>query len=114
MSKLSIVIFPEVGSYNLDNNFIKVDFPDPDWPTTATNSPELISSFISPDVFNIIKQVNKKNDDFYDDSGCYTFEIEVTNQYYAGDTATTYTSSNSWELDWNDDDSTQDAQMTTC
>ena len=55
-----------------------------------------------------------KKDDFYDDSGCYTFEIEVTNQYYAGDTATTYTSSNSWELDWNDDDSTQDAQMTTC
>ena len=55
-----------------------------------------------------------KKDDFYDDSGCYTFEIEVTNQYYAGDTATVYTSSNSWELDWNEDDSTQDAEMTTC
>ncbi len=55
-----------------------------------------------------------KKDDFYDDSGCYTFEIEVTNQYYAGDTATVYTSTNSWELDWNEDDSTQDAEMTTC
>ena len=55
-----------------------------------------------------------KKDDFYDDSGCYTFEIEITNQYYVGDTASVYTSSNSWELDWNEDDSTQDGQMTTC
>ncbi len=55
-----------------------------------------------------------KKDDFYDEGGCYTFEIEVTNQYYPGDTETIYTSSNSWELDWNEDDSTQDAEMTTC
>ena len=55
-----------------------------------------------------------KKDDFYDDSGCYSFEIEITNQFYAGDTASTYISSNSWELDWNEDDSTQDGQMTTC
>ena len=55
-----------------------------------------------------------KKDDFYDESGCYTFEIEVVNQYYPGDVATTYTSSNSWELDWSEDDSTQDGEMTTC
>ena len=52
-------------------------------------------------------------DDFYDTSGCYTFELEVVNQFYAGDTST-YTSSNSWELDWHDEDSTQDGAMTTC
>ena len=52
-------------------------------------------------------------DDFYDESGCYTFELEVVNQFYAGDTST-YTSSNSWELDWDDEDSTQDGAMTTC
>ena len=52
-------------------------------------------------------------DDFYDTSGCYTFELEVVNQFYTSDTST-YTSSNSWELDWDDEDSTQDGPMTTC
>ena len=52
-------------------------------------------------------------DDFYDTSGCYTFELEVVNQFYAGETST-YTSSNSWELDWDDEDSTQDGAMTAC
>ena len=55
-----------------------------------------------------------QKDDFYDASGCYTFEIEITNQFYPGDTPTTYTSTSSWELDWSDDDSTQDGEMTTC
>ena len=55
-----------------------------------------------------------QKDDFYGNSGCYTFEIEVTNQVYPGDTPTTYTSTSSWELDWSDDDSTQDGEMTTC
>jgi len=55
-----------------------------------------------------------QKDDFYDSSGCYTFEIEVTNQFYPGDTPTTYTSANSWELDWHPEDSTQDGEMTTC
>ena len=55
-----------------------------------------------------------QKDDFYDGSGCYTFEIEVTNQFYPGDTPTTYTSANSWELDWHPEDSTQDSEMTTC
>ena len=55
-----------------------------------------------------------QKDDFYDGSGCYTFEIEVTNQFYPGDTPTTYTSTSSWELDWHPEDSTQDGEMTTC
>ena len=55
-----------------------------------------------------------QKDDFYDGSGCYTFEIEVTNQFYAGNTATSYTSTSSWELDLHPEDSTQDGEMTTC
>ena len=55
-----------------------------------------------------------QKDDFYDGSGCYTFEIEVTNQFYAGDSPTIYTSTSSWELDWHPEDSTQDGEMTTC
>ncbi len=55
-----------------------------------------------------------QRDDFYDGSGCYTFEIEVTNQFYAGDTETSYTSISSWELDLHPEDSTQDGEMTTC
>jgi len=55
-----------------------------------------------------------QKDDFYDGSGCYTFEIEVTNQFYAGNTASSYTSTSSWELDLHPEDSTQDGEMTTC
>ena len=55
-----------------------------------------------------------QKDDFYDSSGCYTFEVTISNQYYTGDSQSTYTSSNSWELDWHPEDSTQDGQMTTC
>ena len=55
-----------------------------------------------------------QKDDFYDGSGCYTFEIEVSNQFYAGNTATSYTSTSSWELDLHPEDSTQDGEMTTC
>jgi hypothetical protein len=55
-----------------------------------------------------------QKDDFYTEKGCYTFEIEITNQFYPGDTPTTYISTSSWDLDWSDDDSTQDGEMTTC
>ena len=54
-----------------------------------------------------------ERDKFYGEAGCYTFELEVVNQFYSGDTST-YTSSNSWELDWDEQDSTQDGAMTAC
>ena len=47
-------------------------------------------------------------------SGCYTFEIEVTNQFYPEIRQQPTPRANSWELDWSDDDSTQDGEMTTC
>ena len=40
-------------------------------------------------------------DDFFDDNGCYTFQVVVTNEYYGGSTAV-LTSSQSWELNWED------------
>ena len=46
VSMLSIFIFPEDGLYNLGIRFTKVDFPHPDIPTKAINSPALISRFI--------------------------------------------------------------------
>jgi hypothetical protein len=48
-------------------------------------------------------------DSFYDDAGCYTFEIVITNEYYAGmndvDSAATgiTVSSNSWQLNFDAD-----------
>ena len=39
-----------------------------------------------------------KKDDFYDGSGCYTFQVIVVNQYYAGDSST-QVSSSAWDLD---------------
>jgi hypothetical protein len=48
-----------------------------------------------------------QKDSFYDGAGCYTFEIVITNDFYAGmtDSSSSITgimlSSNSWELDFN-------------
>ena len=50
-----------------------------------------------------------QKDSFYDGAGCYTFEIVITNDFYAGmtDSGSSATgimvSSNSWELDFNAD-----------
>ena len=38
-----------------------------------------------------------KKDDFYDGSGCYTFQVIVVNQYFAGDSST-QVSSSGWDL----------------
>ena len=38
-----------------------------------------------------------KKDDFYDGPGCYTFQVIVVNQYYAGDSST-QVSSSAWDL----------------
>jgi len=42
-----------------------------------------------------------KREDFFDDDGCYTFQVVVTNEYYVGSTAV-HMSSSSWELNWED------------
>ena len=42
-----------------------------------------------------------ERDDFFDDDGCYTFQVIVTNEYYAGSNAV-HMSSSSWELNWED------------
>ena len=52
-----------------------------------------------------------ERDDFFDDDGCYTFQVVVTNEYYAGSTAV-HMSSSSWELNW--DDSGANDNMPTC
>jgi hypothetical protein len=40
-----------------------------------------------------------ERNDFFDDDGCYTFQVIVTNEYYGGSTAV-HMSSSSWELNW--------------
>jgi hypothetical protein len=40
-----------------------------------------------------------EREDFFDDDGCYTFQVIVTNEYYGGSTAV-HMSSSSWELNW--------------
>jgi len=52
-----------------------------------------------------------ERDDFFEDDGCYTFQVIVTNEFYDGSTAV-HTSSNSWELSW--DDPGVDDSMPTC
>ena len=42
-----------------------------------------------------------ERNDFFDDDGCYTFQVIVTNEFYDGSTAV-HTSSSSWELSWED------------
>jgi len=55
-----------------------------------------------------------QRDDFYDGDGCYTFEITVTNTFVPSGGSTTVTSSDSWNLDWHESDSTRDGEMSTC
>ena len=50
-------------------------------------------------------------DDFYDDDGCYTFEVIVTNQYHFG-TSPVHTSSSSWDLSWDSEGANEN--MPTC
>ncbi|MEJ6562826.1 MAG: hypothetical protein QNL85_03880 [Euryarchaeota archaeon] len=50
-----------------------------------------------------------KKEDFYDNAGCYTFQVVVTNEYYTGETST-QSSSSAWELDF----SNEDGEMSAC
>lgn len=50
-----------------------------------------------------------KKEDFYDDAGCYTFQVIVTNEYYTGDSSV-QSSSSAWDLDF----SNEDGEMSAC
>ena len=52
-----------------------------------------------------------ERDDFFDDDGCYTFQVVVTNEYYGG-SAAVHTSSSSWELNWENPGANEN--MPTC
>ena len=52
-----------------------------------------------------------EKDEFYDDDGCYTFEVTITNELYA-DQSVTVIDSNSWDLEW--DDRGTDSSLSTC
>ena len=50
-------------------------------------------------------------DDFYDDDGCYTFEVTITNELYE-EAQTTVINSDSWELEWDAQES--DTPLDVC
>ena len=50
-------------------------------------------------------------DTFYTDSGCYTFEVTITNDVYENEATQVFT--NSWEIDW-DGSNDEDATYETC
>ena len=50
-------------------------------------------------------------DDFYDDDGCYTFEVIITNELYE-ESQTTVINSDSWELEWDAQES--DTPLDVC
>lgn len=52
-----------------------------------------------------------EREDFFDDDGCYTFQVIVTNEFYGGSTAV-HMSSSSWELNW--ENQGVDDNMPTC
>ena len=96
---------------------VEVDGLDADWTSTLTGGQSgKVNGWLGMPgtAENDLSTEYLQNDDFYDDSGCYIFQIEVTNQFYAGDTATVYTSAISWELDFDPEDSTKDGEMTIC
>ena len=52
-----------------------------------------------------------EKDEFYDDDGCYTFEVTITNELYA-EQPVIVIDSNSWELEW--DERGTDSSLSTC
>ena len=52
-----------------------------------------------------------EKDEFYDDDGCYTFEVIITNELYSDQPVITV-NSNSWELEW--DELGTDSSLPTC
>jgi len=50
-------------------------------------------------------------DSFYEDKGCYEFEVTITNEVYAD--GPTQVFSNSWNIDW-DGENDEDATYITC
>lgn len=52
-----------------------------------------------------------EKDEFYDDDGCYTFEVIITNELYSNQPVTTV-NSNSWELEW--DELGTESSLPTC
>ena len=58
-----------------------------------------------------------QGDDFYDGDGCYTFEVTVTNTFAPAGGSTTQVSSDSWNIEWDNENSGGSGtnnEMTTC
>jgi hypothetical protein len=53
-----------------------------------------------------------KVDDFHDGDGCYTFQIIITNDYYASPEGAVQTSNSKWDLAFDSDG--KDAEMSAC
>jgi len=45
---------------------------------------------------------------FYDEGGCYDFTLTVTNVNLGNDHSTTFTVTNSWEINWDEDDAPEE------
>ena len=43
-------------------------------------------------------------DQFYDEDGCYDFTLDVTNKNLGDEHSTSFSVTNSWTINWNDDD----------
>lgn len=67
--------------------------------TTEIGFVPLSGTAIDNDGFEYIER-----DRFYDDDGCYDFTLEVSNTNLGEEHSTTFSVTNSWTINWNDDD----------
>ena len=67
--------------------------------TTEIGFVPLSGTAVDNDGFEYIER-----DRFYDDDGCYDFTLEVSNTNLGDEHSTTFTVTNSWTINWNDDD----------
>ena len=98
------------------DSLIEVDGFDAEWQCTKSGSGKKIGS-TEQNWLGLCGTVDGasveyiEKDEFYNEDGCYTFEVIITNELYENQ-AVTVIDSNSWELEW--DDRGTESTLSTC
>ena len=101
-------------------NTISVDGLDATWSSSMSGSQSGKTSGWLGMPGTATNQLNTEylqRDDFYDGDGCYTFEVTVTNTFAPAGGSTTQVSSDSWNIEWDNENSGGSGtnnEMTTC
>jgi hypothetical protein len=99
------------GSVVWSHNAIAVDGIDATWTSQVSGSVTGQTVYwlgLSGTVKDAAGAEYLERDEFYEDDGCYTFEVTITNDLYSS-SPTTVISEYAWNLTWDEDEAESDA-----